>query len=150
MMIALGSDHAGYELKEVIKAHLQEKGIEIEDMGAYNTDSVDYPDYAYAVANEVTAKKAEYGILCCGTGIGISIAANKVKGIRAALCSDEFSAEMTRRHNDANIICFGGRVIEPELAVKLVDIFLATPFEGDKHLRRINKIADIENGTFKK
>lgn len=150
MMIALGADHAGYELKEVIKAHLQEKGIEIEDLGTYNTDSVDYPDYAYAVAQEVTSKKAEYGILCCGTGIGISIAANKVKGIRAALCSDEFSAEMTRRHNDANIICFGGRVIKPELAVKLVDIFLSTPFEGDKHLRRINKIADIENGTYKK
>lgn len=150
MMIALGADHAGYELKEVIKAHLQKKGIEIEDLGTYNTDSVDYPDYAYAVAQEVTSKKAEYGILCCGTGIGISIAANKVKGIRAALCSDEFSVEMTRRHNDANIICFGGRVIKPELAVKLVDIFLSTPFEGDKHLRRINKIADIENGTYKK
>ncbi len=149
-MIALGADHAGYELKELIKKHLQEKGIQVEDMGTYSTDSVDYPDYAYPVAKKVAAGQAEYGILCCGTGIGISIAANKVKGIRAALCADEFSAEMTRRHNDANILCMGGRVIKAELALKLVDIFLNTPFEGDKHLRRINKIAEIENGTYDK
>ena len=149
-MIALGADHAGYELKELIKKHLQEKGIQVEDMGTYSTDSVDYPDYAYPVAKKVAAGQAEYGILCCGTGIGISIAANKVKGIRAALCADEFSAEMTRRHNDANILCMGGRVIKSELALKLVDIFLNTPFEGDKHLRRINKIAEIENGTYDK
>ena len=147
-MIALGADHAGFELKEVIKKHLADKGIETKDFGTYNTDSVDYPDFAYNTAKAVTSGECQYGILCCGTGIGISIAANKVKGIRAALCSDEFSAEMTRRHNDSNIICFGGRVINSQLALKLVDIFLETPFEGGKHLVRINKIKDIEDQEY--
>ncbi|MDP4121040.1 MAG: ribose 5-phosphate isomerase B [Bacillota bacterium] len=144
-MIALGCDHAGFELKEAIKEHLSNKGIEITDFGTYSTESVDYPIFAYKTAKAVASGECEYGILCCGTGIGISIAANKVKGIRAAVCSEEFSAEMTRRHNDANILCLGGRIISKETAIKLVDIFLSTPSESGNHKRRIDLISDIEN-----
>lgn len=145
-MIALGADHGGYEIKEAVKKYLEEKGIEYKDFGTYSTDSVDYPKYAYPVAKAVASKECELGILCCGTGIGISIAANKVKGIRAAVCTDEFCAEMTRRHNDANILCMGGRVIDSDTAVKLADIFLNTEFEGDRHIRRVAAITAIENG----
>lgn len=145
-MIALGCDHGGFVLKEAIKKYLEEKNIEYKDFGTYSEESVNYAPYAYRVAKAVADGKAEKGILCCGTGIGISIAANKVKGIRAAVCTNEFCAEMTRKHNDSNILCMGGRVIDAEKAVKLVDIYLNTEFEGGRHIPRINEIAAIENG----
>ena len=135
-MIALGADHGGFELKEAIRAYLDENGIEYQDFGTYTTDSVDYAPFAAKVAHAVAEGKAEKGILCCGTGIGISIAANKVKGIRAAVCSNAFCAEMTRRHNDANILCMGGRVIGTEEAVAFTKIFLNTPFEGGRWRNR--------------
>ncbi len=145
-MIALGADHGGYCLKEAIIEYLNKNGIEYKDYGCYSEESVDYAVYAKKVADAVASGEAERGILCCGTGIGISIAANKVKGIRAAVVTNEFCAEMTRRHNDANILAMGGRVISPETAVKLTDIFLNTEFEGGRHERRIEQIAKIENG----
>ena len=145
-MIALACDHAGFALKEAIRKYLDENKIDYKDFGTYTEDSVDYPVFAYKAAKAVADKECEKGILCCGTGIGISIAANKVKGIRAAVCTDEFCAEMTRRHNDSNIICMGGRVIDENKAVKLADIFLHTEFDGGKHLLRVNMITDIENG----
>lgn len=149
-MIALGCDHGGINLKTAIMKYLDEKGIEYKDFGCYSEDSVDYPIYAYKVANAVANKEFELGILCCGTGIGISIAANKVKGIRAAVVSNEFGAEMTRRHNNANILCMGGRVTSEEDAVKFADIFLNTPFSSDeeRHIRRVQMLSDIENGVF--
>jgi len=146
MMIALGADHGGYNLKEAIIEYLKEKDIEYTDYGCYSEESVDYAVYAKKVADAVVSSKADKGILCCGTGIGISIAANKVKGIRAAVVTNEFCAEMTRRHNDANILAMGGRVIDPQTAVKLTDIFLNTEFEGGRHQRRIDQITKIENG----
>lgn len=145
MKIALGSDHAGLSLKKIIIKHLEEKGIEIKDFGTYNEESCDYPDYAYKVANEVAQKNFDLGILVCGTGIGIGIAANKVKGIRAATCSDTFSAHASREHNNANIIALGERVVGPGLAIDIVDTFLGASFEGGRHEKRVNKIADIEN-----
>ena len=147
-MIAIGCDHGGFEIKNAVIDYLKENGIEYKDYGCFSTESVDYPRYAYAVASAVAAGDAEKGIICCGTGIGVSMAANKVKGIRAAVCSDEFCAEMTRRHNDANVLCMGGRVIDSDKAVKLADIFLNTPFEGGRHMNRINIISEIENGSF--
>ncbi|MFT8316106.1 MAG: ribose 5-phosphate isomerase B [Clostridium sp.] len=145
MKIALGSDHAGLSLKKIIIKHLEEKCIEIKDFGTYNEESCDYPDYAYKVANEVAQKNFDLGILVCGTGIGIGIAANKVKGIRAATCSDTFSAHACREHNNANIIALGERVVGPGLAIDIVDTFLGASFEGGRHEKRVNKIADIEN-----
>lgn len=140
-MIALGNDHGGYALKQEIIAYLEKKGIAYHDYGCYDTQAVDYPVYARKVAKAIRSGECEKGILICGTGIGISIAANKCKGIRCALCSDCFSAEATRLHNDANIIALGGRVIGPELAVKIVDTFLNTEFSGDeRHVRRISMI----------
>ena len=147
-MIALGCDHGGYNLITAIKKHFDEKGIEYKDYGTFSEDSVDYPIYAYKVATAVTSGECEFGILCCGTGIGISIAANKVKGIRAAVVNNEFGAEMTRRHNHANILCMGGRVTTEEDAVKYVDIFLNTPEEGGRHDNRLALLEKIENGTF--
>lgn len=144
-MIALGSDHGGFALKEEIKKHLEEQGIEVRDFGCHSLESVDYPDIAYLLGKAVAAGECEKGILCCGTGIGISIAANKVKGIRAACCSDCFSAKLTRQHNDANVLCMGGRVVGPGLALMMVDLFLNTEFEGGRHQRRIDKITEIEN-----
>lgn len=142
-MIAIGSDHGGYELKEEVMAHLKERNIEYMDCGSYSKESCDYPDYAKKVAEEINGKRAEYGILICGTGIGISIAANKIKGIRAALCHDCFSAEATKLHNDANVLAMGARVVGPGLALKIVDTFIDTPFSNDeRHIRRINKIED--------
>lgn len=142
-MIALGSDQAGYALKQEIIKYLEEKGLEYKDYGSYNEESVDYPVYGKAVANAIVNGECDKGILICGTGIGISIAANKVKGIRAALCSDCFSAEATRLHNDANIVAMGARVVGPGLAVKIVDTFLNTPFSGvDRHQRRIDMLED--------
>jgi ribose 5-phosphate isomerase B len=147
-MIAIGCDHGGYEIKNAVIEYLKENGMDYQDYGCYSTDSVDYPVYAYKVASAIVSGEAELGILCCGTGIGISMAANKVKGIRAAVCSDEFCAEMTRRHNNANILCMGGRVINSAKAVQLADIFLHTDFEGGRHANRVQMITDIENGNF--
>jgi len=142
-MIAIGCDHGGYELKQEIIKYLEEQNFAYKDYGCYNIDSVDYPEYAKKVAHAVADGEAEKGILICGTGIGISIAANKVKGVRAALCHDCFSAQATREHNDANIVAMGARVIGPGLAVKIVDIFLQTPFSNDeRHIRRIAQIED--------
>ena len=138
-MIALGSDQAGYELKQEIIKYLEDKGLEYKDYGSYNADPVDYPVYGKLVGNAVADGECEKGILICGTGIGISIAANKIKGVRAALCSDCFSAEATRLHNDANIAAFGARVVGPGLAVKIVDTFLNTEFSGaERHARRVS------------
>lgn len=149
-MIAIGCDNGGFEIKNAVMDYLRERGIEYTDFGSYTPDSVDYPIYAYKVATEVASGKYEFGILCCGTGIGIGMAANKVKGIRAATVTNEFSAEMTRRHNNANILCMGGRVNTPEEAVKFTDIFLNTPFSAheERHPRRVNMITQIENGEF--
>lgn len=146
MKLAIGCDHGGFELKEAVRGYLEENNIPYEDFGAYNTDSIDYAPIAAKAAKAVASGEADYGILVCSTGIGISISANKVKGIRAALCTNEFCAEMTRRHNNANILCMGGKVIDKETALKLVDIFLHTEFEGGRHQRRIDQIAQIENG----
>ena len=142
-MIALGCDHGGYELMQEVKKHLEERGLEYKDFGFYGPESVDYPVYGKKVAQAMVDGECEKGILICGTGIGISITANKFKGIRAALCTDCFTAEATRLHNDANILAMGGRVVGPGLALKIVDTFLDTPFSGDeRHIRRINMIED--------
>lgn len=140
-MIALGCDHGGYGLMQEVIRHLEDRGLEYKNYGCYSGESVDYPVYAKAAANAVASGECEKGILICGTGIGISIAANKVPGIRAALCHDCFSAEATRQHNDANMLAMGARVIGPGLALKIVDIFLDTPFSNDeRHIRRIGMI----------
>ena len=140
-MIALGCDHGGYDLMQEVKAHLEERGIEYKDYGTYTKESCDYPVYGKKVAEAIVSGECEKGILICGTGIGISIAANKVKGIRAAVVSDCFSAQATREHNDANMLAMGARVIGPGLALKIVDIFLDTPFSNDeRHVRRIGMI----------
>ncbi len=145
-MIALGSDHAGYELKQAIIEHLKERNIEYKDYGPFSGESVDYAVYAEKTAKGVVGGECSLGILCCGTGVGISIAANKVRGIRACCCSDKFSAEMTRLHNDANMLCLGGRVLEVEKALELVDVFLDTEFSNDeRHIRRIAQITELEN-----
>ena len=143
-MIGIGSDHGGYELKEYIKKHLDELGVAYKDYGTNSTESCDYPIYGEAVARAVASGEVERGIVICGTGIGISIAANKVKGIRAALCGDCYSAEYTRRHNDANILAMGARVTGSGLACKIVDTFLSTEFEGGRHAKRVALISDIE------
>ncbi len=144
-MIALACDHAALQLKEEIKKHLEQKGLQYKDFGTFTADSCDYPDFAYPAAKSVADGECDRGILVCGTGIGMSICANKVKGVRCALCGDCFSAEATRRHNDANILAMGARVIGVGLALKIVDAFLDTPFEGGRHQRRIDKITQIEN-----
>ena len=142
--ITIGSDHAGYELKLKVIEHLKERGIETIDVGTYSTDSCDYPDFAHAVCKNVQDGVTELGILVCGTGIGMSMAANKHKGIRAAACSDTFSARLTRMHNDANVLCFGERVVGMGLACDLVDNFIDAEFEGGKHARRVDMITAIE------
>ncbi len=144
-MIALASDHGGFQLKEAIKAHLEEQNIPYKDFGCQSEASCDYPDMAYPACKAVVNGECEKAILCCGTGIGMSMAANKVKGIRAAACSDYFSAKYTRLHNDANALCLGGRVVGVGLAFELCDVFLSTPFEGGRHSRRIEKLTEIEN-----
>lgn len=141
-MLAIGCDHGGYELKKEIMKHLEDRGIAYKDFGCDSTEAVDYPVYARKVTDAITSGECENGILICGTGIGISIAANKVKGIRAALCTDCFTAEATRQHNDANILALGGRVVGPGLALKIVDTFLDTPFSNAERHR--NRIALIE------
>ena len=143
-MIGIGCDHGGFELKEAVRKHLEEQGIAYRDFGSYTPERCDYPVVAEAVARAVVAGEVEKGILICGTGIGVSIAANKVKGIRAALCGDCYSAEYTRRHNDANILTMGARVTGSGLACKIVDTFLSTGFDGSYHADRVALISDIE------
>jgi len=145
MKIALGSDHAGLNLKKEIIKHIEKKGLEIKDCGTYTLDSCDYTDFGEKVANEVVSGNYELGILVCGTGIGISIAANKVPGIRAASCSDTFSAHACREHNNANILAIGERVVGVGLALDMVDAFLNAKFEGGRHANRVDKITAIEN-----
>ena len=143
-MISVGCDHGGFELKQKILRHLEHRGTPYKDYGCYQTEAVDYPKYAQLVGQSVVSGECEKGILICGTGIGISIAANKIPGVRAALCSDCFSARATRQHNDANILALGGRVIGPELACMIVDIFLDTPFSGEeRHIRRIRQMENF-------
>ena len=144
-MIALGSDHGGFALKQEVIKHLEARGLEYKDYGTYSDASCDYPVYGKAVAHAVADGECEKGIIICGTGIGISMAANKVKGVRAALCGDCFSAEMTRKHNDANVLALGARVVGPGLALKIVDTFLENEFEGGRHARRVALLSEIEN-----
>ena len=142
-MIALGSDQAGYELKQVVMRHLEERGLSYKDYGSYSPDPVDYPVYGKKVGRAVADGECDRGILICGTGIGISIAANKIKGVRAAVCSDCFSAEATRLHNDANVLALGARVVGTGLAIKIIDTFLETQFSGiDRHKRRVDMIEE--------
>jgi len=144
MKVALGSDHGGFELKEAIKKHLNRKGIEFADYGTFNNESVDYPDYGRITAEAIMKEECDRGIVVCGTGIGISLAANKVKGIRCALVSEEYSARMAKAHNNANMIAMGGRVIGEGIAIGIVDAWLETEFEGGRHERRVEKIMEIE------
>lgn len=142
--IVMGSDHAGYNLKLKVKAHLEARGFEVMDVGTHTTDSCNYTVYADALCKALTGGEADLGILVCGTGIGMSIAANKHKGIRAACCENTFSARMTRMHNDANVLCFGERVIGYGLACDMVDLFVDTPFEGDRHQARVDDLNALD------
>ena len=142
--IIIGCDHGGLELKNEIICHLNKRGIEVTDVGTYTADSCNYPDYARALCKRIQSGEFERGILVCGTGIGMSMAANKHNGIRAACCSDTFSARMTRMHNDANVLCLGGRVVGAGLACDMVDLFVDTDFEGGRHTARVQMIADVE------
>lgn len=144
MKIALGCDHGGLELKEKVKAHLLERGFEIKDCGTYSADSCDYPDFGAAAARCVAGGECERGIVICTTGIGISIAANKVRGVRCALLSDLMSAQMTRQHNDTNMMALGAAVVGPMLALRIVDVWLDTAFEGGRHSRRVDKLTALE------
>jgi len=144
LRIAIGSDHAGFSLKEKLKQWLIELGYEVRDFGTMSEEAVDYPDIAFKVAREVSQGRFDRGILICGTGIGMCIAANKVIGIRAALCWDKRSAELSRKHNNSNILCLGGRVLREREAMKIVDAWLTTKFEGGRHLRRVRKIMEFE------
>ena len=142
MKIGLGCDHGGYELKEKVKSHLEKKGYEVLDLGCHSTESVNYPVYGKAVGEAVAKKEADYGVVICGTGIGISIAANKVKGVRAALCMNTTMARLTREHNDANVLAFGARMVGDVLALEMVDTFLTTAFEGGRHVARVEMLED--------
>lgn len=142
MKIAIGSDHAGFKLKEEIKNYLEEKNIEVDDCGTYSDERCDYPDFGHKVGHKVVNKDANFGIVICGSGIGISISANKVKNIRAALCSEPVSARLARNHNDANILAMGARLIGPDMAKEIVDAFLKADFEGGRHINRVNKIEE--------
>ena len=144
--IVIGCDHAAYELKLKVIEHLKDQGIEVEDVGTNSTASCDYPDFADALCKKIMSGEYERGILICGTGIGMSMAANKHKGIRAACCSDTFSARLTRLHNNANVLCMGARVVGAGLAIDLVEAFINAEFEGDRHIKRLSLIEDIENG----
>lgn len=139
-MIAIACDHGGYDLKKALCGWMESRGIEYENLGTDSGDSVDYPEYAHRLAAGVADGTFEKGILVCGTGLGMSMAANRHRGVRAALCSESFSAAMSRRHNDANVLCIGGRVTGPELAFEILDVFLSTSFDGDRHARRIARI----------
>ena len=144
MKIAIGTDHAGYDFKEAMQAYLKSKGHDVQDLGTYDKQSVDYPDYAERVGKYVVEGQAQFGILVCGAGIGMSIAANKIHGVRAGLCHDLYTARMARSHNDANIIVLPARLIALTIAYEMVDLFLATPFEGGRHAGRVEKIAKLE------
>jgi ribose 5-phosphate isomerase B len=146
MKIAVGSDHAGLSLKEEVKKVLSEAGAQVEDLGTHSAEPVDYPDPALAVAEAVASGRAEMGVLVCGTGIGMSITANKVPGVRAALCHDAYTARLAREHNDANVLCLGGRVLGPGVAGDLVRVWLETRFAGGRHSRRVDKIRTLESG----
>lgn len=145
MKITIGSDHGAVELKDVVKKVLAELNVEVDDVGTFGTDSVDYPDIAEKVCAAVTSGKADKGIVLCGTGIGISIAANKIHGIRCALCNDVYSAKMSRKHNDANVLAMGGRVIGYGPAEEIIRAWIETEFEGGRHERRVNKISKLES-----
>jgi ribose 5-phosphate isomerase B len=144
MKIALGADHAGYELKEKIKQHLREQGIDHKDEGTTSTESVDYPDFARLVAHDVSEHRTDLGILVCGSGIGMAITANKIPGVRAANVSSEYEAQMSREHNDANVLALGARILNQDQACKIVDTWIATRFAGGRHERRVEKIMEIE------
>lgn len=144
MKIGIGNDHVGYEYKLIVKKHLEELGHTVIDYGSFCSDRCDYPVYGYKVARAIVEKEVEAGVLICGTGVGISLAANKVKGIRACVCSEETTAEFSKRHNNANIIAFGARIIPVEKGIKIVDAWLNAPFEGGRHLDRINLLTEIE------
>jgi ribose 5-phosphate isomerase B len=144
MKIALGADHAGYELKEKIKKHLAANGISVEDKGTLSSDSVDYPDYARRVGEEVASRRSELGILVCGSGIGMAIAANKVPGVRAANVTSENEAQLSRQHNDANVLTLGARIVDEQKAFSIVDKWLAAAFAGGRHQQRVNKISEME------
>jgi len=144
MTVVIGSDHGGFQLKEVLRAHLLSRGFKVLDVGCYDESSVDYPDIAKAACEKVIDKTAEFGVLVCGTGIGISMAANKICGIRCALVTNAYAAEMTKRHNDANMLAFGGRVTGPDLAKHILDAYLNAEFEGGRHKTRIDKISALE------
>lgn len=150
MKIALGADHAGFELKDRIRQHLERKGIEVRDEGTNSGDSVDYPDYARLVAHDVAEKRTDLGILVCGSGIGMAISANKVPGIRAANVNSEYEAQMSREHNNANVLALGARILTADRALAIVDKWLATGFAGGRHERRVEKIAAIERAEAQK
>lgn len=143
--IAVGSDHAGFDLKEKVRQYLAGKGFVVEDLGTKSSASVDYPDFAQKVAEAVAAKKADFGVVVCGTGLGVAMSANKVRGIRAAPCNDTLSARFARSHNDANVLTLGARIIDEVTAHKILDTWLSTPFEGGRHQRRVDKITAIED-----
>jgi ribose 5-phosphate isomerase B len=147
MKIALGADHAGFELKEIIRQHLANRGFELDDRGTNSQASVDYPDFARLVGEQVASGKADLGILVCGAGIGMSIAANKVPGIRAANAHSEVEAQLSREHNDANVLTLGGRLLESQLALRIVDRWLSTSFTGGRHQRRVDKISELERSA---
>ena len=147
--LVIGCDHAAPELKAIVRDHLIERGFDVVDVGTHTTDSCNYPDYAHALCQKIQSGECELGILICGTGIGMSMAANKHRGIRAACCSDTFSARLTRLHNDANVLCFGARVVGQGLALDLADVFVDTEFEGGKHKTRIDMFAALEQGGLK-
>ncbi len=149
MKVAVGSDHAGFEYKELIKKHLEDKGFQIIDKGTYSKESVDYPVFGESVGKAVSSGEADMGIVICGTGIGISISANKVPGVRAALCTNEYMARMARKHNNANVLALGARVLGIDLVLGIVDQFFSTDFEGGRHERRVNLIMNIEKDLCK-
>jgi ribose 5-phosphate isomerase B len=145
MKVAVGSDHAGLPAKRKVVETLRELGCEVIDMGTNSEESTDYPDYAVKVSEAVAGQGVDFGVLCCGTGLGMSITANKIRGVRAALAHDAYTAEMGRSHNDANVLCMGARVLDGETIDRLVRIFLSTPFDGGRHARRVQKIHDAES-----
>ena len=147
MTVVVGSDHAGFELKELVAEHLRGRGLELTDLGTHSTASVDYPHYARAVGEAVAGKAGVTGVLVCGTGMGMAIAANKIAGVRAALCANELVARLSRAHNDANVLCLGGRVVGPALAFAIVDAFFDTAFEGGRHEKRVRMIGELEAAT---
>jgi ribose 5-phosphate isomerase B len=146
MRIAVGADHAGWALKERLADALRRAGHEVEDCGTHGEESVDYPDFAAEVARRVAEGRADRGVLVCGTGIGMAIVANRFAGVRAAVCHDDYTAEMSRRHNDANILCVGGRVLDEARALRILDVWMSSPFDGGRHSRRVAKIDDPKRG----